>query len=373
MECELDSRPTELSLLSVADELYYVSTELIGYLTQEDRALLAVAVVQRQNKRQSMTKNLLDGVNCFCTERLPMSTQRNLSDEDVSWVLLMNKNLGRLSLSGCTSITGKCLASLGTDHSRLRYINLRNYAIKGDEPTEPEPKLNWRNIKEYLSKFINSSHDGSGLKIIMPSEINIMASKNVMCKDFVTFIVNTKWPLAGKCSSCDWGNCLSCSPFALASDEYHAWNPKARTNQLFTQQTVCSVCLKAFCNDPPRWHTIRGLTEPFPVTGNCYTYFCDHCLEVFCSECCAWDSLKTTVFVCNKCKIYGTVDGGVDNASLECSYSDDEKSRSGNGRAVSYVGENEQSNNVGYSDSSDDDKSLFGNGLSEDDCVENDL
>lgn len=93
------------SLLSLDDSIF---SELIEYLTQDERALLAVAVDQRQNMRQ-----ILNGIRCFCSERLPLTTQRNLSDEDVSRVLLMNKELERLSLSGCTNITGKCLESLG--------------------------------------------------------------------------------------------------------------------------------------------------------------------------------------------------------------------------------------------------------------------
>ena len=331
------------SLLSVDDSII---SELIEYLTQDERALLAVAVVQRQNMRQNIiiTTNILNGISCFCTERLPLTTQRNLSDEDVSRVLLMNKELERLSLSGCTNITGKCLESLGGDHHRLKYINLRNFGFKGDEPTRPQPRLDWRNIKEYLPKFINSSQggDGSGLKIIMPSEVNMMAKKEELRQQFHRFIADAHWPDAGNCSSCNF-NRVSCSPFD-APDDLHAWEPEARTNQLFTQPSVCSVCLKAFCNDPPRWHTIRGISEPFPVTGNCYTYFCEHCLEVFCGDCCQWDSHKSTVFVCDKCKIFG---GGnsQDNKQGSCF----------EGMEVD-GGENEKS---GCSDSSDDDKSLF--------------
>jgi hypothetical protein len=280
------------SLVSIAEATEGVFDAMTQYLTGDDKSLFAVAVQQWSGK-------LLRDVVSFLTERLDESLAHKLSDGDVISVLNMNNKLERLSLSGCTSITGECLASL-MGHYQLKCVNLRDFRFKGDEPTAPTPKLEWRNIRSNVMNFItNCGDEHNVVKVIMPSEINIMEDEETI-NEFTDFIYNTSWPSNIYCSSCNF-NWVSCSPFGLAHDEYHDWSPEARTNLLFTQQTVCSACLKPFCNDCPRFHKMRGLREPYPKVGNCNTYFCGHCLESFCSSCCGPDLENP---ICDNCKIY---------------------------------------------------------------------
>ena len=286
------------SLVSIAQAKDGVFDAMTGFLTGEDKSLLAVSVQQRSDK-------LLCGIVSFLTERLDESLVHKLSDGDIISVLNMNKNLERLSLSGCKKLNGECLTSL-MGHSRLRYINLRDFRFKGDEPTVPTPRLEWRHIRLSVMNFIkNCAHEHDVVKVVMPSEINIMQDERF--EEFAAMINETSWPPTACCSSCNF-NWVSCSPFGLARDDYHESYPDARTNMLFTQQTVCAGCVKTFCNDSPRFYKY-GLREPYPKIGNCNTYFCEHCLEAFCSDCWGpYDHKRAPDpdnCICKNCKIYG--------------------------------------------------------------------
>ena len=280
--------PSLVSNVEATEGVFDARTQ---YLTGDDKSILAVAV-------QKWSGKLLRDVVSFLTERLDESLAHKLSDGDSISVLIMNNKLERLSPSSCTSITGNCLASL-MGYYQLKYIHLRDFRFKGDEPTAPTPKLKWRNIRSNLMNCITNSDEHDVAKVVMPSEINIMEDEETI-NEFTNFINNTSWLPNMYCSSYNF-NWVPCSSFGLAHDEYHEWLPEAQTNLLFTQQTVCSARLNPFCNECPCFHKIRGLREPYPKVGNCNTYFCGHCLDSFCSSCCGPDLENP---ICNNCKIY---------------------------------------------------------------------